>query len=227
MEESERMSSTRWHQRFYDSTRGRVLTLLRTGSKTVDELAREIDVTDNAVRSHLAALERDGLVAQRGRRRGTGKPALLYELTEQADRLFPKAYGTVLQLLLDVLAEERDPSEIERLLRETGRRLAATRGSVAGDLETRLRAAVQAIDALGGAAELVEEEDGKYSIRGFGCPLASAVPGHPEICRLTESLLEELTGIPMREACERGEQPRCRFHVTGEDEPLDPAGRRS
>lgn len=215
------MKSTRWHQRFYDSTRGRVLTLLRRGSKTVDELAREIDVTDNAVRSHLAALERDGLVAQRGRRKGTGKPALLYELTEQAEKLFPKAHETVLRLLLDVLAEERDPQEIERLLREAGRRLAAGQEIPAGDLETRLRAAVDAIHGLGGSAELMAEDDG-YTIKGYGCPLGGAVAGHPQLCRLTETMLEELTGVPLREACERGEQPRCRFQVrNGEPLPLD------
>lgn len=222
------MKSTRWHQRFYDSTRGRVLTLLRKGSRTVDELAREIDVTDNAIRSHLAGLERDGLVAQRGRRKGAGKPALLYELTEEAERLFPKAHETVLRLLLDVLAEEQDPQEIERLLREAGRRLATGQATPAGDLETRLRAATDAITELGGSAELVTDEDG-YTIQGFGCPLGAAVAGHPQLCRLTEAMLEELTGVPFREACERGEQPRCRFQVQRVERllPLDRGGRDS
>jgi predicted ArsR family transcriptional regulator len=223
------MSATPWHQRFYDSTRGRVLTLLRTGSKTVDELAREIEVTDNAVRSHLAALERDGLVAQRGRRRGAGKPAHLYELTDQAERLFPKAYGTVLRLLLDVLSEERDPKEIERLLREAGRRLAALQDHPPGDLDARLDAAVEAIEELGGAAEVIQDETGGTMIQGYGCPLAGAVAGHPEVCRLTETLLEELTGVPVREACEKGVSPRCRFHVANgkEPHPLDRAERGS
>jgi len=50
------------------------------------------------------------------------------------------------------------------------------------------------------------------------------VADHPEVCRLMESLLEELTGITMREDCERSETPRCRFHVGREEEhpsPLD------
>ena len=66
--------STRWDQRFFASTKGQVAALLSRGVATVEELARELGLTDNAVRSHLAALERDGLVAQTGVRRGTGNP---------------------------------------------------------------------------------------------------------------------------------------------------------
>ena len=69
------MASTRWDQRFFASTRGQVVTLLRQGHATVEDLARALGLTDNAVRAHLAALERDGLVVQSGLRRGTGKPA--------------------------------------------------------------------------------------------------------------------------------------------------------
>ena len=58
------------NQRFFTSTRGRIVTLLRRASRTVDELAAALDLTDNAVRAHLATLERDGIVQQRGARRG-------------------------------------------------------------------------------------------------------------------------------------------------------------
>ncbi|MFL5701844.1 MAG: helix-turn-helix transcriptional regulator, partial [Ktedonobacteraceae bacterium] len=94
-----------WNQRFFESTRGRIITLLRRSSRTVEELAQALDLTDNAVRAHLATLERDGLVRQQGTRRGTGKPAFVYELTPETEQLFPKAYGSVLRELLHVLKE--------------------------------------------------------------------------------------------------------------------------
>src|SRR5215208_4719458 len=90
-------------ERFFASTRGRVTTLLRHGERTVEELAQSLGWTDNAVRAHLTTLERDGLVRHAGLRRGTSKPAYAYTLTPAAERLFPKAYGTLLRLLLDVL----------------------------------------------------------------------------------------------------------------------------
>ncbi|HZA91639.1 MAG TPA: winged helix-turn-helix domain-containing protein, partial [Gemmatimonadales bacterium] len=81
------MPPTRWDQRFFASTRGRVVTLLRDGHTTVEDLARALNLTDNAVRTHLSALERDGLVVQSGLRRGVGKPAYTYVLTPDAERL--------------------------------------------------------------------------------------------------------------------------------------------
>lgn len=60
------MQRSHRNQRFFASTRGRIVTLLRHSSHTVEELAEALDLTDNAVRAHLATLERDGVVQQRG-----------------------------------------------------------------------------------------------------------------------------------------------------------------
>ncbi len=58
--------TTRWDQKFFASTRGQIVTLLRRTSYTVEELAQAVGLTDNGVRAHLAILERDGIVQQRG-----------------------------------------------------------------------------------------------------------------------------------------------------------------
>ena len=110
----------RWDQRFFASTRGRIVALLRRASRTVEELAQALGLTDNAIRAHLASLERDGLVRQQGVRRGVRKPSYAYDLTPEADRLFPKPYAPVLGQLLDVLAERLEPAEVEALLRAEG-----------------------------------------------------------------------------------------------------------
>src|SRR5436309_7637827 len=134
------MPSLNWNQRFFERTRGRIITLLRRASRTVEELAQALDLTDNAVRSHLATLERDGLVRQRGARRGSGKPAFVYELTTETEQLFPKAYGPVLRELLHVLNEHMPDDEVEGLLRAVGRRLATGWNIPPGSLRTRLEA---------------------------------------------------------------------------------------
>ena len=205
------MDVSRADQRFFATTRGQVVQLLRRASRTVEELARALGLTDNAVRAHLATLERDGLVQQSGLRRGPGKPSYTYDLTPESERLFPKAYGPVLRGLLDVLAERLEPEALEAALREVGRRLGAAAGASGGPPQ-RLQAAVATLDALGGLAEL-EQQDGQAQIVGFSCPLAAAVPGHPGVCRLAEALVEEIVGAPVRERCERGDQPRCRFEI--------------
>jgi len=206
------MPGVQWNQRFFASTRGRIIMLLRRDRRTVDELAQILNLTDNAVRAHLATLERDGFVRQSGERRGSGKPAFVYELLPEAELLFPKAYGPVLRELLGVLSDEMPAGELEALMRRTGQRLAMQQHLPAGDLQSRLKMAVNILNELGGLAEL-EEENGTYIIQGYSCPLAAVVPGHPEVCRLAGTLISELVGQPVKECCEGNEPARCRFSV--------------
>ena len=205
------MSMQRWDQRFFASTRGRVVTLLRRASRTVNELADDLELTDNAVRAHLATLERDGLVQQQGERRGGGKPSLAYGLTPEAEALFPKAYGSVLGAVVAVVGDRLGPREADAILREAGQRLATPPDDAAG-VEERVALAAATIEHLGGLAE-VERVDDHYLLRGFACPLAESVTGAPESCRIAEALLAESTGLAVRECCDRDGTPRCRFEL--------------
>jgi len=200
------------NQRFLASTRGQIITLLRRASRTVDELAGALGLTDNAIRAHLTALERDGIVQQRGVRRGSGKPASVYDLAPEAEQLFSKAYDPVLQQLLEVLSERIPSDEVDTLLREVGRRIAGRWNVPTGELHVRLGAAVEIFNELGGMAEL-EACDGHSCIRSYSCPLAAVVPGHPEVCRISETLLTELVGVPIQEHCNYDRIPRCFFIV--------------
>ncbi|MDP9350397.1 MAG: helix-turn-helix domain-containing protein [Chloroflexota bacterium] len=213
----------RWDEKFFGSTRGRVVSLLRRGPHTVDELAQGLALTGNGVRVHLATLERDGIVRQRGARRTAGKPAYSYELTPEADRLFPKPYAPVLGQLLDVLGERMGQEQLEELMRSVGRRLAPESGEDSDDPSARLEAAVAFLNELGGLAEL-DEQDGVPVIRGYSCPLAAVTPGRPEVCELAEALLCELTGLPVQECCDRGQAPRCRFELALSGEAAERAG---
>ena len=211
--------ATPWDRRFFTSTRGQIVALLRRASRTVEELAKALGLTDNGVRAHLAILERDGIVQQRGTvsRGSGGKPAYIYELTPEAEDLFPKAYEPALRGLLDVLTVQVRPEESEALLRRAGRRMAEGRTVPADGVRARLEAAVSLFNELGGLAEL-EERNGDYVIRSYSCPLAAVVPAHPEVCRMAETLLTELAGVPIRERCDRDGRPRCCFETTlGDD----------
>ena len=192
------------------------MTLLRGTSKTVNELAAELELTDNAVRAHLLSLERDGLIRQSGLQRGTRKPHFSYELTEEAEHLFPKAYDALLNQLIAVLKGRLTPLALDEVLREVGRSLAKAQVGVGdnGDLESRIDRSLAALEAIGGAARVVKDND-KVVICSESCPLASAVAEHPEVCGLAETLLSEIIGTEVREQCDREGPPRCRFEVIG------------
>jgi predicted ArsR family transcriptional regulator len=206
------MNTTRADQRFFTTTRGRIIALLRRAPRTVEELAQALELTDNAVRVQIATLERDGIVAQQGVRRGARKPSTLYALTTEGEQLFPKAYGPVLRELLDVLAEQMPREALEEMLRSVGRRLAATQPAMPAEPRARALAAVGVLNELGGLAELEGEGD-RLLICGYSCPLSALVLRRPEICQLAAALLSEVVGGPVQEECERGATLQCRFRL--------------
>jgi predicted ArsR family transcriptional regulator len=208
------MEGITFDKRFFDSTRGQIVTLLRSAPCTVEELAGKLNLTDNAVRAHLSTLERDGLVRQSGLRRALRKPHFTYVLTEEADRLFPKAYDALLNQLIAVLKTRLEPAEIEDVLRVVGRALAADASTGQTlSLESRVQTALKVLEAIGGAAE-VEQQGDKLVIVSSGCPLAAAVSMHPEVCRLAETLVAEIVKVPVEERCDRTGRPKCRFELS-------------
>src|SRR5512142_1352634 len=116
------MARARWNERFLATTRARIGGLRRTGSRTVNELAEALDLTDTAVRAHLAGLERDGLVEQEGVRRGIGKPAHVFRLTGEAESLFPKAYAFLAAELVRELRERVGQETLASAIRAIGLR---------------------------------------------------------------------------------------------------------
>src|ERR1051325_6225622 len=118
------MKTTGWRARLMESTRGKILDLLRTKEQTVNELAAALNLTDNAVRAHLLSLERDGLTRQSGTKPGFRKPHATYTLTPEAEQIFPKSYGVLLDLILIVISRQLSPKELRAAMRKVGRRVA-------------------------------------------------------------------------------------------------------
>jgi len=203
-----------WRERLFKSTRGKILELVRTEERTVNDLADALRLTDNAVRAHLASLERDRLIAQSGMKPGLRKPHVTYTLGPEAEHLFPKAYGRLVSLLMSIFSRQIKPRNLRAGMRTAGRSVAhehlrELQGKTRGQ---RIDAALGILKELGGSASF-REEDGKHFIYGNGCPIAAATANHPEACLLAESLLTEIIGSPVKECCIRGSTPSCRFEV--------------
>jgi len=208
------VKETGWRERLLQSTRGRVLQQLRQRDRTVNELAAALGLTDNAVRAHLLSLERDGLVHQSGAQPGVRKPHALYALTAQSEQIFPKAYGTLLDLVLSVLERKLTPRELRAAMREIGREVARSRITplAAKSRDSRIKAALSVLQELGGSA-VAEVREGRHWIRGNGCPLAAATARHPEACFIAESLLSELIGTRVKQRCCHNGSPSCLFEL--------------
>ena len=204
-----------WRQRILASTRGKILVLLRAKNLTVNELADALELTDNAVRSHLASLERDGLIHRLGARPGVRKPHVLYSLTAEAESLFSTAYGPLLGHVLTVTKSRLSLQEWRAGLREVGRTAAKEHlDQVKGKTRSqRVEGALEVLKALGGDAT-IQEGGGKLLIYGKGCPLSAVTAHHPEACLIVEALLSEIVGASVRECCQHGQAPHCRFEIS-------------
>jgi predicted ArsR family transcriptional regulator len=210
-----------------DTTRSRLLSLLREGTWTVDDLAARLDLTDNAVRFHLAALEREGSIAKAGvqRHSGAGQPATLYSLTAAADEAFSRAYAPVLAAVVEELHVTMPGPQLTAFLERVGERLAGEKRDTRDSLRKRVAGASDLLNALGGITA-VERSGDVYRIVGRACPLAAAVEADPCVCSLVTSLVSNVVDAEVREICDRSARPKCCFEISAHEKKV-PKRRRS
>ncbi len=207
------MVTTKVGERFFESTRGRIVTLMRNSRRTVNDLADELGLSDNAIRAHLSTLERDGLVRPGGTIKGFRKPHSVFQLTDEARHIFPKSYDSLFNRLLDVLKQQMPQESLTAIFQEVGAIVAGARPKFdTTTIDERVDEALSSLAGLGGAAIAVKE-DGHILIKSESCPFADAVAEHPEVCKIPESMIGEIVGQPVTETCDRTATPKCRFVI--------------
>jgi predicted ArsR family transcriptional regulator len=204
------------HDRFFDSTRGKIVGALRSrGAASAFDLAAEFALSPNAIRQQLVILERDGLVAGKSVRRGKTKPTHEYSLTPQADRYFPQAYDRMLGAVLREVRLAGGDAGVAQIFDGIAKRAV---GKMAPGLEgkstlERLEAIADNIRSSGVAVE-VEEHDGTIVLREHNCPYANVVSEHPECCTVIHTMLDEVISpeVKQTESLATG-GAECRFEV--------------
>jgi predicted ArsR family transcriptional regulator len=202
-------------QQLLDSTRGRIVQLLRRGPLTAEDIATRLELTPSAIRAQIVGMQRDGVVRRAGRRFGPTRPSHTFELTPEVEQLLSSAYVPLLSHVVRAFADALSADHLERLLRQAGKSLAAelSRGKrLAGNLDARVAAASDILNEQLGAMTQVEANGG-YVIRGVGCPLAAVTGKHPGVCLAMESLVAEVVQARVYECCDRTERPQCCFEI--------------
>ncbi len=211
------VATNHWLRRLLAGTRGRIVADLRGAPATIGELTGRLAMSANAVRSHLAALERDGIVVLEPRQRqGVGKPAHVYRLTAEAHALTPKAYDTMLDVVLDAARERAGTDGSAEILAAAADRLAG-KTSAGASFDQRL-AETQALLATIGASVEVERAGNRVRMRGADCPLASMVATHPELCGVLAAVIARRLGVAVNDCCDRSQAlPRCCFEAIADE----------
>lgn len=181
------------------SPAGTILRLLqRHGPLTIKQLQAELGVRSlNAVREQLSHLNAAGLITASTQRRGAGRPAHVYALSEHAQRLFPNGYDLLLKLLLEELAEREGRDELQEILSGVGARLADQFGEQKNELEQRLYALAQTSEVRG-TPITIHDEDGVTTLHKYNCPYFDLAKSTNAVCVVEQRMIEQVLGRNVR-----------------------------
>jgi predicted ArsR family transcriptional regulator len=201
--------------RFFESTRGKILAALRGARGTAFELAERFGVSPNAVRQQLLILERDGLVNGHAVRRGKTKPTIEYTLTPKAEEYFPQHYDRMLNAVLREIRAAGGEQAIQAVFDAIGKRSATKLKDRVGTLEPDERVAgLAAVLRERGVAVDYDLRDGRYVLREHNCPYSKTVAENPELCSVIHTMIDEVLPGETRqvESLATG-GTECRFEI--------------
>jgi DeoR family suf operon transcriptional repressor len=182
----------------------RVLIALKKAQPlTVKELAAEFEITANAVRRHLKALESAGVVQYRAVVHGVGGPIFAYSLTDAGEALFPRAYASALSDALEIVRTEQGIEGVVRVFRKQWAALAETaRPRMIGrSLAERSTVLAELRTQQGYMAEAESQPCGDAMLREHNCAIRDVAARFPEVCAAEERFFAELLGADVeREA---------------------------
>lgn len=194
--------------------------LLRNKSgASIDELAAAIGVTRTAVRQHLAALMRDGLVEPGASRASGGRPQQLFVLTDHGKEAFPRHYSWFAQLLIEAMESEHGSAGLRTRLGRIAAAVVARLQQQEAPIRNasareRIARLAEVMDRLGYDARSAEDRSGP-TIEADNCVFHELAMKHPEICHFDLALLSGFTGakVELHECMARGGHV-CRFRFT-------------
>ena len=189
----------------------------KTGA-AVDELAQAIGVTRTAVRQHLAALMRDGLVVHGAARASGGRPQQLYVLSDAGKEAFPRHYSWFAGLLVAEIEREHGAAGLRTRLGRIAAAVVAqlrqqqprTRPGIGESVESL----ANVMDGLGYDAR-AGRDAGVPTIEADNCVFHELAMRNPEVCQFDLALLSGYTGskVALDECMAHGGHV-CRFRFT-------------
>jgi predicted ArsR family transcriptional regulator len=187
-----------------DSTRDRVARAVsELGPVTTSDLADRLGLTSAAVRRHLDNLEADQLVrtlevAPVGRR-GRGRPARAYVLTDAGQSAMSSAYDDLAASALRFLADEVGPDAVERFaesrVRELEARYAPMVDAAGSDMAARTDALATALSLDGYAASARPMGAGGTQLCQGHCPVQHVAAAFPQLCEAETEVFARLLGV--------------------------------
>jgi predicted ArsR family transcriptional regulator len=204
------------------SLRREILYRLRqAGPSSPDQLATDLGASRTGVLQQLRALESAALVTRHTVRHGVGRPRHLYDVTPDAQELFPSNYDGLAEGLLaavrtlggeqliDELFEARRRQMGARIMTQMAERLPAN-----ASLAERVGELAVIQDEQGYLAEAVVDADGAVRLVEHNCAIYHVATGTDAACRAELELFTDILGVPvMRESHIAAGDRCCQYRV--------------
>jgi predicted ArsR family transcriptional regulator len=206
------------------TTRARVARLiLEHGPISASALGQRLGLTPAAVRRHLETLLAEGMIEEgrsRPQRRGRGRPAKMFAITDAGRNAFVHAYddlaSNALRFLAEKLGEEAVAEFAFRQVSDLEARYGASIRAVPP--QQRVRALAEALSVDGYAASASTAPAGGQQLCQHHCPVAHVAARFPELCEAETAAFGRLLGVPVqRLATIAHGDGICTTHVTSRE----------
>ena len=200
--------------------------LRRIGPSSPDMIAAALRASRSGITQQLRALEGAGLVTRTPERHGVGRPRHRYDVTEDAQDLFPSNYEGLAAGLMAAILELGGDELLDDVFRARRRQAEmALRSSLAATLppdapvEDRVRELARLQDAMGYLAEARIDDDGVRLVQ-HNCALHDVALDNPAACRAEIELFRGVLGVDVvRERHIALGDRCCQYLVRADDRP--------
>ncbi len=187
------------------------------------EIALALSLSATGLRHYLNMLENEGIITHTEKQGKTGRPAMLYSLTEAGLNTFPKAYTDFSLSLLDEIKNRFGKRVTIEILESIGakkakkmiqRMIANLEEKNSFDsLHHRLQSIVEIFHEYGKFPELIEEEL-SFILKNYNCLYYDIAKEEALVCKVTETLISELTNNKAtKKKCIRDGDDCCLFSI--------------
>lgn len=178
-----------------------LLRLRLDGPSSPDQLATQLGASRTGVLQQLRALEAAALVSRQTVRHGVGRPRHLYDVTPDAQDLFPATYDALAAGLLAAIGAVGGEALLDEVFAARRRQLAdRVRGRLDeavgpdGSLADRVRELSIIQAGQGYLADTVIDADGAVRLREHNCAIYHVAQGTPAACQAELELFREVLG---------------------------------
>ena len=178
-----------------------LLRLRLDGPSSPDQLAERIGASRTGVLQQLRALEAAHLVSRQTVRHGVGRPRHLYDVTADAQDLFPSNYDGLASGLLAAIESVGGDDLLDQVFAARRRQLGdRVRGQMAervapeAPLLERVRELAVIQGDQGYLADATLGPDGTIRLREHNCAIYHIAAGSPAACQAELELFSEILG---------------------------------